>query len=102
MSAGGELGLSSGHRSELFKMTVPLNENSLTKWEGEVQHRLKNLPQELDQYVKACPQSTCGREIPTGGLHVHSGADIPLKYKGTTSEKCQSQTDSAVTNSRKV
>lgn len=31
--ADGKLGLSSGHRSELFKMTVPLNENSLMKWE---------------------------------------------------------------------
>lgn len=61
MSAGGDLGLSSGRRSELFKMTVPLNENSLAKWEGEVQHGLKNLPQELDQYVKACPQSTFGK-----------------------------------------
>lgn len=34
---------------------------ALQNGSGELQHRLENLPQELDQYLKACLQSTCGK-----------------------------------------
>lgn len=50
MSAGRELGLSSRHRSELFKMTDDLTENTQPNGSGGVQHGLENLPQKLDQY----------------------------------------------------
>lgn len=50
MSAGRELGLSSRQRSELFKMTDALTENTQPNGSGGVQHGLENLPRKLDEY----------------------------------------------------
>lgn len=80
-SAAGELGRSSGHRSELFKVTVPLNENSLMKWSGEVQHGLETCPRSWISMSQHIHKALVESKYLLGGLHVHSEANVPLKYK---------------------